>query len=460
MNLRHSFNCRADERGSVFILVLWISFGLVVLSLYFANSMSFELRSADNRVAAIEAEHAISGAARYVNHVLTTYATNGAVPRNTYYSADSVPVGDATFWIIGRRDSQNAATTSTTTATPITPVFGLVDESSKLNLNTATADMLATLPGMTVEFAAAIIDWRDTDSTPSDNGAEDEVYQRLTPARRCKNGPFESVDELRLVYGATPEILYGEDANRNGVLDANENDGDVSLPTDNRDSRLDAGIMEYVTVYSRQPNTQSDGTARININTGRAQLQQLLQQTFSAQRAGQIVAQLGPANQQIASVLEFYARSGMTQDEFTQIEGKITTAAGASVQGLINVNTASEAVLACIPGIGVANAPALVAYRRSNPDRPASIAWVKELLTNPTDIQQAGRYLTGQAYQFTADVVALGHHNRGYQRTKFVFDLSGGAPLLRYSQDLTTLGWALGKQVRDNLLQLAKNSKP
>jgi len=132
--------------------------------------MSFELRSADNRVAAIEAEHAISGAARYVNYVLTTYATNGAVPsvKLGYYDPDSVPVGDATFWIIGRTDAPTTATA------PTTPEFGLVDEASKLNLNTATADMLATLPGMTVEFAAAIIDWRDTDSTPSENGAEDE----------------------------------------------------------------------------------------------------------------------------------------------------------------------------------------------------------------------------------------------------------------------------------------------
>ena len=451
MNLASPSRRGANERGSVFILVLWISFGLVVLALYFANSMGFELRSADNRVAAIKAEHALSGAARYVNYVLTTYATNGAVPNVKYYSADAVPVGDATFWLIGRSDAQTATTT------PTTPVFGLVDEASKLNLNTATADMLATLPGMTVEFAAAIIDWRDADSTPSENGAEDDVYQRLTPPRRCKNAPFESIDELRLVYGATPELLFGEDANRNGVLDANENDGDVSLPADNRDARLDAGILEYVTVYSKQPNTQSDGTARININTGRPQLQQLLQQSLSAQRAAQIIAQLGPANLPIASVLEFYVRSGMTADEFAQIESKITTAAGATSPGLVNVNTASEAVLACIPGIGVAKAPSLVAYRRSNPDRPASVAWVKEVLTDPADIQQAGRYLTGQAYQFTADVAALGHHNRGYQRAKFVFDLSGGAPLLIYRQDLTSFGWALGKQVRDDLRQLSKN---
>ena len=51
------------------------------------------------------------------------------------------------------------------------PWFGLVDEGSKLNLNTATAAMLEALPRMTPQLAAAIIDWRDTDSTVSDNGA-------------------------------------------------------------------------------------------------------------------------------------------------------------------------------------------------------------------------------------------------------------------------------------------------
>jgi hypothetical protein len=47
------------------------------------------------------------------------------------------------------------------------------------------------------------------------------------------------VDEVRLVYGATLEILYGEDVNRNGILDPNENDGDVTLPLDNADGRID-----------------------------------------------------------------------------------------------------------------------------------------------------------------------------------------------------------------------------
>src|SRR5207249_3756045 len=111
------------------------------------------------------------------------------------------------------------------------------DESSKLNLNTATLEMLETLPRMTPEFAAAIIDWRDTDENVSQGGAESESYLRLTSPYRCKNTNFESVAELRHVMGADLDMIYGEDANLNGVLDINENDGDISSPSDNRDGR-------------------------------------------------------------------------------------------------------------------------------------------------------------------------------------------------------------------------------
>ena len=60
--------------------------------------------------------------------------------------------------------------------------------------------------------------WRDGDSEVTGGGAEDETYSRRTPSHRCKNAPFESVEELRWVSGMTTEILYGEDANRNGLL--------------------------------------------------------------------------------------------------------------------------------------------------------------------------------------------------------------------------------------------------
>lgn len=448
MNLALPPRNRATERGSIFILVLWISFGMIVLALYFAHSMGFELRAADNRVAAVESEHAVNGAARYVSYILSNYATNGAVPDLSFYSAEDVPVGESTFWLIGRD--------ATSLLSSDVPKFALVDEASKLNLNATnlTADMLATLPGMTVELAAAIIDWRDSDSTATASGAEDDVYQRLTPARKCKNANFESVDELRLVYGATLDILFGEDLNRNGILDSNENDGDVSLPVDNRDGRLNPGLLEYVTVYSRQPNTTITGTNRLNVSN-RQQLTTLLTQKFGQQRANAIVGQLGGANTQFRSLLEFYARSGMSADEFAQIEGEVSASNASFIDGLVNVNTASEAVLACIPGIGLDKAPSLIAYRQSNSGQLNSMGWLKEVLSQEQMVQ-AGPYVTGQSYQFSADVAALGHHGRGFQRTRFVFDTSEGTPKILFRQDLTSLGWALGAKVRDDL-RLAKN---
>jgi hypothetical protein len=83
MNVALSPSRRGREAGSVFVLVLWISFGLVVLSLYFANAMSFELKSADNRLASLQASTAMTGAARYASHVISTYATNGTMPDST-----------------------------------------------------------------------------------------------------------------------------------------------------------------------------------------------------------------------------------------------------------------------------------------------------------------------------------------------------------------------------------------
>lgn len=429
------------RRGSVLIIVLWIAFGLVSVALYFAHSMTYELRASDNRVATLEAEQGIEGASRYVTRLLTDLATNGVVPDLAAYPSEAVAVGEARFWLIGRSDRPGSATD---------PAYDLVDESSKLNLNTATVEMLQLLPGMPPTLAAAIVDWRDTNDTVTPNGAESETYQRLQPAYRCKNAPFETIDELRLVFGATVQLLRGEDANLNGVLDSNENDGDASPPIDDRNGQLDPGLQDYLTVYTRQPNT-----ARTNLNNT-AQRAALLQQVFGTERANQLLAQLSgrPAGATFRSALEFQTASRMTADEFARIETQVTVATGSQVEGLINVNTASAIVLACVPGISPDTAAALVSYRRANRDKLSSVAWVAEVL-DAAAILQAGPYLTARSYQFTADIAAVGHHARGYSRTRFVFDTSSGAPVIRHRQDLTRLGWALGPAARRQLL-LAK----
>ena len=438
------------ESGSLLIIVLWITFGLVALTLYFAHSMNQELHASDNRVAAIEANQAIDGAARYLSNVLATVAYPGEMPAPVDFACEAVPVGEAKFWLIGR-DTNDWEMILTK------PAFGLVDEASKINLNAPwlTADMIQYLPGMTPQIAAGIMDWRDANTSISTDGAEDETYSKLTNPYKTKNAPFESVEELRLVAGMTKDVLYGEDANLNGMLDANENDADDSAPNDNRDGRLDPGLMEYFTVYSYEPMT---GT---NINN-QQDVQSLLQTLIPA-RATEIIGQLFPRRPPRPgggatptppknSVLEFYLASGMTEDEFAQVYPYLAP----TTNIMVNVTTASQAVLECLPGIGTDYAAQLISYREANPSKLTSLAWVAAAMNNDTNAVLAGPYITSHSYQYTADIAAVGHHNRGYQRVRFVFDTSEGVPLLIHRQDLTHLGWALGKETRTELLAAAK----
>jgi type II secretory pathway component PulK len=152
---------------------------------------------------------------------------------------------------------------------------GLINESGKLNVNAilsyeldeeTAALMLLPIPGMTDELADSVLDWIDSDDERRLYGAESDVYQAMTPPYYAKNGPLESVDELLLVAGVTPELLYGEDANRNGLLDPNENDGDLSLPADNADGVLERGWVNYLTVHSRESNLRPDGSTKIDLN--------------------------------------------------------------------------------------------------------------------------------------------------------------------------------------------------
>jgi DNA uptake protein ComE-like DNA-binding protein len=443
------------SRGSVLIIVMWICLGLVALALYFANSMSSELRAADNRVSEAAARQAIAAGTRYASAVLTQYAVGGAVPRIEDYQSEAVPVGDeAKFWFIGR-----SLDVLPSHQQPTEPYFSLIDENSKLNLNTVTSAMLQALPipDMTPEFADAIVAWR---SANSQNAAlNDNIYSQLDPPRHNKGSGYETVDELRLINGAMLNLILGEDINRNGVLDANEDDGEVSAPRDDQNGQLLAGLFEYVTVYSSEPATSASGSRRINVTTlntaqARQQLENRLRQRgISNQRAQQImsrVSQTTPGqNQALTSVADFMVTTQMRAEEWVLIHTDLTatTANNGVAQGLVNVNTASYAVLSAIPGIGTEYASALVEFRAANPDQLTSFAWLTQVLS-PGNIRRAGRYITGVSYQFSADIAAVGANGRGYCRAKVIFDMSTGRPRIVNRQDYTSYGWALGAATR------------
>lgn len=178
--------------------------------------------------------------------------------------------------------------------------FGLVDESGRLNLNQLlsfglddmqTRELLMNLPEMTEDVADAILDWVDDDDDLREYGAESDYYSSLDPPYSAKNGAFESVDELLQVAGVTPELLYGEDTNRNGLLDPNEDDGDQSPPFDNADGLLNPGWAAFLTVDSRESNLQADGSEKIYVNEGvLTDLYDALEEEFDEDIAKFIVA--------------------------------------------------------------------------------------------------------------------------------------------------------------------------
>ena len=447
----------SSKNGSVLIIVLWVCIGLVSIALYFANSMTFELRASDNRLNGVAADQAIEGAQRYISYVLENYATNGAVPDSAQFKCDAVAVGDAKFWLIGRDLSAENLTE---------PVFGLVDESGKFNLNTANTNALAYLPGMTQDFAEAITDWRNT------NGSLTLDYATL--GYSPKFAPFESVDELRLVSGATVDSLAGEDLNRNGVLDKNEKDA-------NGNGTLDSGLFEYVTAWTREPNFHADGTTLTNVNsaTTKQSLTQTLNDLFknngvnnSSQMAQGVANGISPGNgplQKFSGLFHFAyvcRQAGLSADDFAKISSEVTTTNLTYILNRVNVNTASEAVLTSLfVGLNIdeqtaqSAAQTLITYRQQNASYLSSVAWVYDALSSSRSVLtalRAGDYLTARSFQFTADIAATGAYGRGWRRVKFIFDTSDGTPKIIYRQDLSRLGWALGEKARETLL--AKNT--
>jgi type II secretory pathway component PulK len=447
---------KSSQKGSVLIIVLWIVIGLVGITLYFANAMTLEYRASDNRMNGLAADQAIEGAARYVGYALVNYATNGMMPTNALFTCTAVPIGDSHFWIIGRDPSTTAATE---------PAFGLIDEASKLNLNRANTNILSYLPNMTSDLAGAIVDWRST------NGSGTYSLNYGTLGYQDKNAPFESVEELRLVYGMTIDLLVGGDINRNGVLDGNEKSSAGG-------TAQNTGLLDYTTVYSREPNVLSDGTSLTNVNNFNSvtEMQSFFQNAGASSDETMLTAVYNSIKGDqrarppvtgvpCRSVLDFYLRcmsNGLSADDFAKIYNNITTTTNTYTSGRVNVNTAGEDVLtALIMGANIDQSTAegaaqsLIAYRGSNPDSLTSPAWIVTALGQSSTVPAAlaaHDWITTKSFQFTADIAAVGPLGRGYRRVKFVFDITDGTPKIIYRQDLSRLGWALGEKVRQTFV--------
>jgi len=340
----------------------------------------------------------------------------------------------------------------------------VIDEASKLNINTATKDQLLGLPYMVEEIADAIIDWRDTDDTPSGTGVESGYYESLPYGYMARNGPFKTIRELLLVKDVTEELFYGEDTNLNGRLDYNENDGDLSPPADDGDGVLDLGWAAYLTCYmssgsqstsgqttgtsgqtsgssnqsssnsgqtSGGSNQTSGGSNQTSGNTG-----QTGQTSGSSNRSsggsnqtsggsnqtsgntGQTGQTSGSSSQTSGGSNQTSGGSGQTSGGASQTStssGQTTSTSTTQASAKVNVNTASDIVLAALLGGGddaERTAQTIISYRET----------LTEGIQNVSELSQAGgvssdvlgqiqNYLTTSSNIFTIRCTATADRN-------------------------------------------------
>ncbi len=331
--------------------------------------------------------------------------------------------------------------------------YGLTDEASKLMLSRLDETNLMKLPRMTRPLADALLDFVDSDDTPRPEGAEQEYYDALPNPYKIRNGPLATVDELLLVRGITPALLYGEDANMNLVLDPNEDDSDQSFPPDNSDGRLDLGLRQYLTANSYEFDVTKDGTPRTAINDPEApwpavDLPAALTNYIFALRTNKISVahpfDLLEAKTKVPdrSGTEAEIESGVGKDELALVLDLFTTSTEKRLTGLINVNTASAPVLATVPGIDEPLAESIISARRGlSAEKRQTIAWLySEGVVSAEVFKAIAPYLTARSFQFSFHVVGYGVPSGRYRVLEATIDCAPAKPVITYLRDLTRFG--------------------
>lgn len=212
-----------QNRGSALLAVLWLTAALSAIAFTVANTVRTETERTATDVDTLKTYYLATGAVdRALLHILWGFSIDAK-----YYKPPtpqlrfSFASGDA--------------------------LVEVIQESAKLNINTATAEQLTSLalvagasPGQAGVITAGILDWR----SPSPGGFTqfDQHYLALPSSFHSRHASFQEIEELLLIQGVTPDLFYGGYAhNAQGTLVAH------------------AGIKDGLSVYGSpgpiDPNT-------------------------------------------------------------------------------------------------------------------------------------------------------------------------------------------------------------
>ena len=404
--------------GFVYLMALLVILVVASIAMLLASGGGLRLRADAAGAAREQCREAALGTLRAVVNDLGAAMAAGRAPSLVTVEADGEEVGACTVLLLGR-DPLGARA-----------INGLIAEAGRIDVNRASVAVLAALPGLDAGIAAAIVDWRDADDEVSPGGAErgDGAYTGAAVPYAPRNAPIEGLEELRLVRGVTDTLWFGEDANRNGRLDPGEDaDGD---------GRADPGLVDLLTVESREPANAPDGTARTPIqraNELRARLTALL----GSERATALASEIQSA-QPFANRLDLLAALDLEEGEAARLwpcligpEGRV---------GLLDAASCRDEALIALVGADIA--ARIVAARPTNAAAAADPAWLAGALGRDL-ARSAGLLLTVGSWRFRADLLAVRHDGAGWARLDAVIDCSAGQTRVLGIRPAEAGGWPL-----------------
>jgi DNA uptake protein ComE-like DNA-binding protein len=373
------------NRASVLIGLLWCVALLAVVVVGVLHTARMDLLTGKNFGDKIQARYlALAGiekaeALLYQNALDRSHS--GQNHTGQYYNDPQdfrdIAFGRGTYSVLRRgRDDEGGGV-----------VYGVSDEESRLNVNVASAEELTKIQGLDSDAATAILGWRGQGSTV----AETDYYMSLNPPYQPRGGPFETVRELLMVRGVTPDLLLGRDIHQDGLLDDLADAANAPPKYLDTVSASDLGWAGMLTVNSAVKNVDAEGDDRVNVQTADESTLTSVQ-GITPEIARAIVAYRNRNRfQSIADLLDVTppqnnrsipnARNNTSAasqnssasgphvvDEtlLMQIADGVTTTDDKTLNGAININTAGEDVLTCLPGIDRDLAERIISYRQSS----------------------------------------------------------------------------------------------
>jgi DNA uptake protein ComE-like DNA-binding protein len=318
------------QRGMVLPTVLWLMVILLVVALGLSYDTQMEARSARNTD----------------NQARAYYAALSGLER----LAAELDEGGVTFTTVDQPWTRLDSTEEQ--LLPEADQYGFMvlaeDNCGKLDLNRANQAALAQIPVLTEEQVTALLEYRDGTAESGSPQGTGSSQGTTTSAAAVPLQPFRSVDDLLLVPGFSPELLYGTAVWQERLSPAERFRQDWSRldTTGQTAEQEETSLTGWLCVGSRARQVASDGLPRTGLGAvTRTDLRDRLEGVASALGISATAPAAGQTGQG-GQGADGGRRGGSPIDDALRITGSRNTRNWSQVWGAVNNNRNAVRLLA------------------------------------------------------------------------------------------------------------------